>query len=163
MQESLFEVTQRPEAIKHIRINRVNVQMVKEGSIRYDVERLTQPDQTAAAFRAMVGHPDREIFAALLLDGRNRITSINKISEGSLNQSIVHPREVFKAAILANAACIILCHNHPTGCMSPSPEDIQITRRLKEAGEILGIRVLDHIIVDTETDSYMSFVSSGLL
>jgi len=82
---------------------------------------------------------------------------------GSLNQSIVHPRETFKAAILANAAAVILAHNHPTGDLSPSSEDIAITRRLKEAREILGIRVLDHVIIDTDSRSNLSFVERGLI
>jgi len=75
----------------------------------------------------------------------------------------VHPRETFKAAILANAAAVILAHNHPTGDLSPSSEDIAITRRLKEAREILGIRVLDHVIIDTDSRSNLSFVERGLI
>jgi DNA repair protein RadC len=163
MQESLFEETTKPEAIKHHRLNRVTIQMVKDGSVDYVAERFTAPAQTAAAYCAMVGLPDREIMAVLMLDGKNRITSIHRVSEGSLNQSIVHPREVFKAAILANSAAIILCHNHPTGDTTPSSEDISITRRLKESGEILGIKVLDHIIVNTETGEYLSFIERGLI
>jgi DNA repair protein RadC len=83
------------------------------------------------------------------------------VSIGSLNQSIVHPREVFKTACLSNAAALILIHQHPTGDPTPSSEDIAITRRLKESGKILGIKVLDHIIVGD--DEYMSFVERGLL
>ena len=83
------------------------------------------------------------------------------VSIGSLNQSIVHPREVFKTALLSSAAAIILVHQHPTGDPTPSSEDLSITRRLKEAGEIMGIKVLDHIIVGDR--QYQSFVESGLL
>jgi DNA repair protein RadC len=81
------------------------------------------------------------------LDGKNRIIAMDIVSIGSLNQSIVHPREVFKTALLSSAAAIIMVHQHPTGDPSPSSEDIAITRRLKEAGEIIGVKVLDHIIV----------------
>jgi DNA repair protein RadC len=77
-----------------------------------------------------------------------------------LNQSIVHPRELFKTALLSSAAAIILVHNHPTGDPTPSREDIEITRRLKEAGEILGVKLLDHIVIGS---SYISFVERGLL
>jgi len=98
-----------------------------------------------------------------MLDGKNRITGLHIVSEGSLNQSIVHPRETFKAAILANAAAVILAHNHPSGDTSPSREDREITRRLQEAGELLGIKVLDHVIVATDTGNYLSFTESGLL
>ena len=97
----------------------------------------------------------------LLLDGKNRIIRRVQVSEGSLNQSIVHPREVFSQAVKESAAAIILVHNHPTGDPTPSQEDIAITRRLKEAGEIMGIRVLDHIIIGD--GEYLSFVERGVL
>jgi DNA repair protein RadC len=141
----------------------VAIQMVRERQFLYDGTRVTQPEQAAAAFRVLVGNPDREYFVVMLLDGKNRIVAANVVSQGSLNQSIVHPRETFKAAILANSAAILLVHNHPTGDLSPSREDIEITHRLKEAGDLLGIRVLDHIIVDTETEDCCSFVSRGLI
>jgi len=83
------------------------------------------------------------------------------VSEGSLNQSIVHPREVFAPAVRESAAAVIFVHNHPSGDPSPSREDREITRRLKEAGELLGIRVLDHVIVGD--GSYYSFTESGVL
>jgi DNA repair protein RadC len=85
---------------------------------------------------------------------------VDEVSVGSLNQSIVHPRELFKTALLSSAAAIILVHNHPSGDPTPSREDIEITRRLKEAGEILGVKLLDHIIVGS---SYLSFTERGLL
>lgn len=90
----------------------------------------------------------------------NRILCIDRVSVGSLNQSIVHPREVFKSAVYSSAAAIILVHNHPSLDPAPSREDIEITRRLKECGELLGIKLLDHIIVG---DSYVSFVERGML
>ena len=96
-----------------------------------------------------------------LLDGKNRIICMDIVSVGSLNQSIVHPRSVFMTACLSNAAAIILVHQHPTGDPTPSSEDIAITRRLKEAGEIMGIKVLDHIVVGD--GEYLSFVERGLL
>jgi DNA repair protein RadC len=81
------------------------------------------------------------------LDGKNCIIRRVQVSEGSLNQSIVHPREVFNPAVKESAAALILVHNHPTGDPAPSGEDIAVTRRLREAGELMGIKVLDHIIV----------------
>jgi DNA repair protein RadC len=83
------------------------------------------------------------------------------VSIGSLNQSIVHPRDTFKTALLSNAAAILCIHQHPTGDPTPSSEDIAITRRLKEAGEIMGIKLLDHIIIGD--GEYLSFVERGLL
>lgn len=144
-------------------IDIITVQMVKERRFLYGGNRLTTPDQAARAFAEILGNPDREYFVALLVDGKNRISGLHVVSEGTLNQSLVHPREVYKAAILANSAAIILAHNHPTGDVTPSKEDREITRRLKEAGDLLGIRVLDHIIVDTDSGISSSFVEMGLL
>lgn len=141
----------------------ITIQMKKQRRFLCNGDRLTMPHQAAQAFCALVGNPDREFFLVMLLDGKNRLTGLHIVSEGSLNQSIVHPRETFKAAILSNAAAMILAHNHPSGDTTPSREDLEITRRLREAGDILGIRVLDHVIVDTDTGNSMSFVQSGLM
>ena len=83
----------------------------------------------------------------ITLDTKNNITGIFTVSTGSLNASIVHPREIFKRAVLQNAASIIICHNHPSGDPAPSKEDINITKRLKEAGDLIGIKLLDHLII----------------
>ena len=96
------------------------------------------------------------MFITLHLDGKNRVICMDLVSIGSFNQSIVHPRDVFKTACLSNVAAIILIHQHPTGDPSPSSEDLAITRRHKEAGEIMGIKILDHIIVGD--GEYLSFV-----
>ena len=92
-------------------------------------------------------HETREVFRAVVLNSKNRVIRVATISIGTLNASIVHPREVFRAALAWNGAAIILGHNHPTGVSTPSQEDIAITKRLVKAGEIVGIQVLDHIIV----------------
>lgn len=89
----------------------------------------------------------KEVFVALLLDGRHRLAAIERVSEGTLTSSIVHPREVFAPAIRASAAALIVAHNHPSGDPTPSREDIEVTRRLREVGELVGIRLLDHVIV----------------
>ena len=103
----------------------------------------------------------REQFQVLLLDRKNRVTRDVMISQGSLTASIVHPREVFNPAIRDSAAAVIFVHNHPSGDPQPSPEDHTLTERLAEAGQLLGIPVLDHIIVGRDT--YMSFADEGLL
>ena len=90
---------------------------------------------------------DREAFICLQLDARNKVIAREDVSTGSLNASFVHPRELFKAAILNNAASVILAHNHPSQDTTPSAEDIDLTRRMVNAGEILGIEVLDHLII----------------
>jgi DNA repair protein RadC len=124
-------------------------------------DRFTSPQQVFDYFNHEFRDSRKEYFLALLLDGKNRIIKRVQISEGSLNQSIVHPREVFSPAVKESAAAVILVHNHPTGDPAPSSEDIAITRRLKEAGEIMGIKVLDHIIIGD--GEYLSFVERGLL
>lgn len=125
------------------------------------LERFTAPAQVFEFFHHELRDNRKELFLTLLLDGKNRITRKVQVSEGSLNQSIVHPREVFAPAVRESAAAVIFIHNHPSGDPAPSREDREITRRLKEAGEILGIKVLDHIIIGD--GSYYSFVESGLL
>ena len=102
----------------------------------------------------------KEYFITLHLDAKNRICCIDEVSIGSLSQAVVHPREVFKTALLSSAAAIILLHNHPSGDPTPSREDIELTKRLKEAGEVIGIRVLDHIIIG---DNYVSFADQDLV
>jgi len=125
------------------------------------LDRFTSPRQVFDYFHHEFRDSRKEYFLVLLLDGKNRIIRRVQVSEGSLNQSIVHPREVFSPAVKESAAAMILVHNHPTGDPAPSQEDIAITRRLKEAGEIMGIRVLDHIIVGD--GEYLSFVERGLM
>lgn len=121
--------------------------------------RYTSASQVFDTF-SFLRHETKEYFIALHLDGKNKAICVDMVSSGSLNQSIVHPRETFKTALLSSAAAIILMHNHPTGDPTPSPEDLEVTRRLREAGELLGIRVLDHIIIG---DSYYSFTERGHL
>jgi len=99
------------------------------------------------AFREHFEPLDREHFVVLVLDGKNRCLGFNVVSVGSLTAALVHPREVFKPAILSNAAAVILIHHHPSGDPEPSAEDRALTARLRQAGELLGIRVLDHVVI----------------
>ncbi len=135
--------------------NRVKTRRL-DNSTRY-----SSPEQVFEHFHYNYRDRRKEYFLALLLDGKNRVIREVQISEGSLNQSIVHPREVFSPAVRESAAAIILVHNHPTGDPTPSREDIDITRRLKEAGDLMGVKVLDHIIIGD--GAYLSFVSQGML
>src|SRR5688572_19841713 len=93
---------------------------------------------------------DKEHFVLLVLNNKNRVNGFKLISTGSLTASLVHPREVWRAALHLCAAAVVFVHNHPSGDPAPSPEDIDITRRLKETGEVLGIRVLDHVVLGNE-------------
>ena len=111
-------------------------------------EPLTSPNEVLAYLDTLdITSADREVFVVLHLDTRNRVVAHETTSIGSQNASLVHPREVFKAAILKGATSIILAHNHPSGDPAPSKEDIDLTHRLVEAGGLMGIDVLDHVIV----------------
>jgi len=105
------------------------------------------PDDVAAVVRTQLKGKKKEHFLVISLDTRNRLINCKPISIGSLDTSIVHPREAFEEAISSSAASVIFVHNHPSGDPEPSKEDIELTRRLVEVGEIMGINVLDHIIV----------------
>lgn len=105
------------------------------------------PDDVVALVGKKLRTATREEFLILLLNARHEAIGRETVSVGSLNASIVHPREVFKPAIVASAASVILVHNHPSGDPEPSEEDLAITKRLVEAGELLGIGVLDHVII----------------
>lgn len=110
-------------------------------------------------YREHLGGLKKEEFHVLLLDAKNRKIKDVRVSEGSLTSSLVHPREVFNPVIRESAAAVILVHNHPSGDPSPSQEDLHITRRLREIGEVMGVRVLDHVIVGK--GKYVSFVDDG--
>ena len=112
----------------------------------------------ARALRPFFDGLDREQFLVCCLDAKHAIIGVNVVSIGSLSLSIVHPREVFKAAILLNSSAIICAHNHPSGDPAPSPEDRQLTKRLIEAAELLGITLLDHIILgEDRTHSFADY------
>jgi len=118
-----------------------------EAAPRTGKEAVKSPEDVVQAVAGDLKGKKKEHFLALLLDTRNRLIRTATVSMGSLDSSIVHPREVFKEAIKASAASVIFVHNHPSGDPEPSPDDIELTRRLVEAGKLLGILVLDHVIV----------------
>jgi DNA repair protein RadC len=130
-------------------INVYSLRLVKESSVTYNLESIANPATAAEIINQVfdMENQPNEVFAILCLSTKNKVIGAHIISQGSLSSSIVHPREVFKAAILNNAASVILAHNHPSGDPEPSKDDIEITRRLVEAGKLLGIEVLDHVII----------------
>ena len=122
---------------------------------------LTSSKDVALKYIEQLSGAMQENFIVVLLDNKHRPIMDVQVSRGTLNQSLVHPREVYAPAIEQRAAAVILVHNHPSGDPEPSQQDIQITKRLQEVGELVGIKVLDHIIVAGNT--YLSFVDDGLL
>jgi DNA repair protein RadC len=122
---------------------------------------LGSPRETASALMTALQDQPGEVFAILCVSTKLRVIAYHEVSRGTLDATLVHPREVFKAALLANAAAIILTHNHPSGDPIPSADDVQLTRRLVDAGALLGVEVLDHIIVGD--GRYYSFKECGRL
>ena len=142
---------------------------VRELLVRYlptvarvdDRKKLETPRQLAEAITPILANECVEVFLIACLTTKQHLLCVHEVSRGSLDSTVVHPREVFRAATLANAASIALAHNHPSGDASPSPEDIALTTRLVCAGDLMGINVLDHIIVGAGT--YYSFREAGRL
>jgi len=132
---------------------------LSQQSLPYTKKQLTDPKKVWALIKEKLRDYHKEHFYVICLNSRNH--SVAEVSIGSLNASIVHPREVFSEAIKNKSASIILAHNHPSGSLEPSEEDLEITKRLVEAGKILGIEVVDHIIITKE--GYLSFKEKGLI
>ena len=151
-----------------VNLSILNLKVVKEKEVNYDSnwanKSIDAPEKVVdVAINVLELHERaEESFYIFTLDVKNRINGIFEVSRGSLNASIVHPREVFKRALLQNANSIILLHNHPSGDPKPSKEDIDVTDRLIESGDLLGIRVLDHIIIGDE-NNYISLKQENLI
>jgi DNA repair protein RadC len=139
------------------------VALVRETSVPLRSARVGTSSVAATIVRDYLAHVDREHFMVLLLNRKNMLIGMHIVSVGSLTASVVHPREVFKAAILGNAAAMICGHNHPSGDPQPSQEDRALTARLGQGGKLPGIDVLDHVIVGDGTAQYFSFADQGLL
>ena len=123
------------------------VKLAREGSIVSDRKTVHSPEDVQQILQGYFAEVPCEHFLAVMLDTKNHVLAVSTISVGSLNASIVHPRELFQRAILANAASLILAHNHPSGDPTPSPEDMELTRKLTAAGKLLDIPILDHVIL----------------
>ncbi len=124
----------------------------------YDIK---DPEAVVKAIRTSIKDKAKEHFKLILLNPRNKIIGISTISIGTLNASLVHPREVFKDAIVHSAASVVLAHNHPSGDPEPSEDDLKITQKLVDSGKILGMEVIDHIIIGK--NNFCSFKERGLI
>lgn len=140
----------------------VNIRLVREPSL-YGDEPVSSPGDALIVVANELKGYDREVFAVLNLKTNGRPINLNICSVGTLDASLVSPREVFKSCILSNASAFIAIHNHPSGTPAPSSEDIAITERLADCARLMDIRMLDHIIVAGETGELFSFKSEGLL
>ena len=136
------------------------VELVREGSELYEPVTISRP-KDAYDFLKNVRNSDRESLYSIMLDAGNHVVGCEEVSRGSLNTTRTHPREIYKSAILSSALGILLAHNHPSGILDPSPEDIEFTQAVARAGEIVGIELYDHVIVTDR--GYTSLRERGLL
>lgn len=141
------------------KINIISLKVCKEKNVEYSFERIIKPKDILKLVKTAVGDTDREYFIVINLNNQNLPNSIEITSIGSLTETMVSPREVFKSAIVSNSARIILCHTHPSGSTSPSDADIKITNALVKIGKFLDIPVIDHLIVGG--DSVYSLMENG--
>lgn len=144
-------------------IQLLKLELVREKQIRYDFKAITCSE---SAFKILtdVLHLDKqveEVIHLLCLDTKNNIVGVFEVARGILNSSVISTREIFKRAILSNSASIIIAHNHPSGDVEPSEDDIKVTKEFKNAGKLLGIPLLDHIIVGDGT--YYSFLERRMM
>jgi DNA repair protein RadC len=150
--------------MSRIQVSFERIVLVKEKVGRYKLPRESgSPEDAYKAITTItnVQEEAQEVFGILILNTKNKIVAVHEISRGTLSSTLLHPREVFKPAVLHNAAAIICFHNHPSGDTEPSKDDIEATKRLIEAGKIMGIEVLDHIVVGD--DGYVSLKERGVM
>lgn len=138
------------------------LRIVREPSLyRMPVTTIRSPADVHGMLKSRLEVEETEVFLVLMLDSQSKVRAVTEVSRGTLNASMVHPRETFRAAIAYGAAAIILSHNHPSGNPTPSADDLEVTRGLVAAGELLDIQVYDHVIV--AGDKFFSFATGGLL
>ncbi|NTU98374.1 MAG: JAB domain-containing protein [Chlorobiaceae bacterium] len=148
---------------QHIVIPRYSIRLVRETEVYYGRRRIKSPEMICELFMTIGLHEKAgEEFHSVYLNTKNEIIGMEMISKGTLNASLVHPREVFKGALLANANALILVHNHPSGHAEPGDADRMVTEKLVEAGKILDVKILDHVIIASRS-CYFSFFEHALL
>jgi DNA repair protein RadC len=139
----------KPNYNQNYRGIRCRVCLVRDGAYG-EVIKINNESDAYELVKDELGNSDREMLLSVMLTVKNDLIGVETVSIGSITASTTTPREVFKSAILANAVSIIVCHNHPSGELTPSNEDIALTKQLVDAGELLGIKVLDHLIVSNQ-------------
>ena len=142
-------------------VKRVRVKQICDGRIRFAVDRISRPREVYDAVMPYYRGADREILSVLCLDAQNQPNSFNVASIGALNTTRTRPAEILKVAILSNALGLILIHNHPSGELDPSPEDLEFTRAVQRVCELVGVDLYDHVIVTD--DGFTSLRERGLV
>ncbi|MDA8417182.1 MAG: DNA repair protein RadC [Betaproteobacteria bacterium] len=135
--------------------------LILEARARYGTDAMTSPDVVKKYLRLRMGNLEHEVFSVLWLDSQHRVIKVEELFRGTLAQASIYPREVVKAALACNAAAVILAHNHPSGVPDPSSADINLTRRLKDALDLVDVKVLDHMVVSVR--EVVAFSERGFL
>jgi DNA repair protein RadC len=147
---------------QNVKIDIVKIQMVRDGSIDYGKKPISKPEELADLGLKLLKNADRENFLLVCLNAKNYVNCIHLVAIGTLDRTVITPREVLKAALLSNASSIAFIHNHPSGDPKPSPEDISMTNSLGKCAELFQIRILDHVIV-VDDGRYESLLEKKLL
>jgi DNA repair protein RadC len=165
IQQSLFGAPDK-RPIRNKFISTYRVALVRDRRVAFEPCQLANSRQAQPLIKKLIetqGQPDREQFCVILLNSKNEIIGLNIVSTGDLSSAKIHPREVLKPAILSNSAAMILSHNHPSGELSPSPDDLAITTTIVRASKIMGIQVHEHLIISMYDDGYFSFADNGII
>ncbi len=164
-QQNLFtKPADNPYRSKFISTYRVT--LIKDHQLPFATCRLNNSAQAQPLIKSLIethGQADREQFCVLMLNAKNEIIGLNIVSTGDVSSATVTPRELLKPAILTNSSALILGHNHPSGDVSPSPEDLAATKRIVHASKIMGIIVHEHLIISMFDDAYYSFADNGII
>ena len=144
------------------RISIVKIQQVKDGTIPYETKTVSSPASVVKLIQEYLKGVDREHFGVIGLNSKNEINHIHTISIGTVDETCAYPRDIFKTAILSNCVSIIVFHNHPSGHPAPSHHDRKLTSKIIECGELLQIKVIDHVVVGDDK-KYYSFKEEGLI
>ena len=144
------------------KIDIVKIQMVKDGNLEYRTKQIKNPQDLAELGLKFLKKADREMFVLVCLNSRNCINCIQLVSMGTVNATIISPKDVIKAVLLSNAVEMAFIHNHPSGDVEPSEDDLKITHRLAECGKLFDIKLLDHVII-SDDGKYESFLEKGLI
>jgi len=164
VQQDIFRTPSEQSASKSISVYRVC--LVKDATVSFGQSFVSNSHQAHAVIQNLIltrGQPDREQFVVAMLNAKNIIIGLNIVSVGVLSSAQVHPREVLKPAILANSSAMILCHNHPSNDLSPSTDDLEVTRKIIKAADIVGIQVHEHLIINMENERFFSFADEGII
>jgi DNA repair protein RadC len=146
------------------RLHVVSFSVVRESAPEAPRPTLSDPRAVAHLARQIIADDAREHFWTLMLDAQNRLVAAHEVSTGTLSASLVHPREVFGPALrVLGVASVVLIHNHPSGDPTPSREDLNLTRQLADAGRLLNIKVHDHVVIGSGSDSYTSLAQRGVI